>query len=199
MAGRYDNPVPPRFPAPIDCSEIRSQIWKQPVHVSTVHHHIVLIHLSKIFSQSMSSQNAWFYRICLDFIYSKIKSKTTTSVQNNVNHQMHFKKIWKNIFQNPIQMFVQHVYRTYVYTGWNTKRETLHWTWQVYMRLILQLWLTQKNLKNLNSLVVCGNLLLKGTVVGKSGTVAIDVYFHFERAVCHWETYFLFCSLQQIE
>ncbi len=33
------------------------------------------------------------------------------------------------------------------------------------------------------------------TVVGhKSETLAIDVHFHFERAVCHWETYFLFRS-----
>jgi hypothetical protein len=31
----------------------------------------------------------------------------------------------------------------------------------------------------------------------KSGTVAIDVHFHFERAVCHWKTYFRFRSLQQ--
>ncbi len=31
------------------------------------------------------------------------------------------------------------------------------------------------------------------TVVGyKSGTVAIDVHFHFERAICHWKTYFIF-------
>jgi hypothetical protein len=38
------------------------------------------------------------------------------------------------------------------------------------------------------------------TVVGKkSGTVAIDVHFHSERAVCQCKTYFRFRFLQQNE
>jgi hypothetical protein len=33
----------------------------------------------------------------------------------------------------------------------------------------------------------------------KSGTVALDVHFHFEHAICHRKMYFPFRSLQQNE
>ncbi len=35
LAGRYDNPIPTRFLAPIDCLKIPAQEWQEPVISST--------------------------------------------------------------------------------------------------------------------------------------------------------------------